>query len=137
MAGRYDTDIKLDDRWQVTQGSAGDAPTCTGADCFIQDIQLEAISQPGELFYDKAWGWGMLEFLQSEDDDLLRLEMTERVKEKLGNRPEVDVMTITVDLAFQEDTILIYAKFRFLDDDADNSVTVSLSRVNVEVELID
>ena len=46
MAGINDTDIRLDDDWQLTQASTGDAPACSGVDCFLQDIRLEAIS-PG------------------------------------------------------------------------------------------
>ena len=52
MAGINDTDIRLDDDWQLTQASTGDAPACSGVDCFLQDIRLEAITQPGELFYE-------------------------------------------------------------------------------------
>ena len=51
MAGLNDTDIRLNDEWQLTQASTGDAPVCSGLDCFLQDIRLEAITQPGELFY--------------------------------------------------------------------------------------
>ena len=68
---------------QLPQASTGDAPACSGVDCFLQDIRLEAITQPGELFYDEEWGWGLLEFIQAEDDEMTRLEIGERIKEKL------------------------------------------------------
>ena len=44
MAGINDTDIRLDDDWQLPQASTGDAPACSGVDCFLQDIRLEEIT---------------------------------------------------------------------------------------------
>ena len=102
MAGLNDTDIRLNDEWQLTQASTGDAPVCSGLDCFLQDIRLEAITQPGELFYNSEWGWGLLEFLQAEDDDLTRLEISERVKDKLRRRKEIRAETITVTILFED-----------------------------------
>ena len=137
MAGLNDTDIKLNEEWRLTQASTGDAPLCSDTDCLLQDIQLEAISQPGELFYDLDWGWGLLEFIQSEDDDLTRLEISERGKEKLRRRKEVRAETVEVSLLFGEDTLRILANFQFVGNDQLQTVKVLLSRVTVEVTLID
>ncbi len=137
MAGRNDTDIRLDDSWQLTQASTGDAPVCSGADCFLQDIRLEAITQPGELFYDEDWGWGLLEFIQAEDDELTRLEITERVKEKLRRRTEIQADTISVSLLFAGDMLQILVRFQFAGSDTQQEIEVSLDRVKVEVKLID
>ena len=110
MAGLNDTDIRLNDEWQLTQASTGDAPVCSGLDCFLQDIRLEAITQPGELFYHSEWGWGLLEFLQAEDDDLTRLEISERVKDKLRRRKEIRAETITVTILFEDDILKILTR---------------------------
>lgn len=137
MAGRNDTDIRLADDWQLTQASTGDAPVCSGTDCFLQDIRLEAITQPGELFYDESWGWGLLEFIHAEDDELTRLEITERVKEKLRRRTEIKADTITVGLLFAEDVLQILVRFEFEGSSTEQQIEVSLDRVKVEVKLID
>lgn len=137
MAGLNDTDIRLDDEWQLTQASTGDAPVCSGTDCFLQDIRLEAITQPGELFYAPEWGWGLLEFLQAEDDDLTRLEISERVKEKLRRRKEIKAETISVSLLFGDDILKILARFQFIGSEETQSIEVGLDRVKVEVILID
>ena len=137
MAGINDTDIKLNDSWQLTQASTGDAPTCSGFECFLQDIRLEAVSQPGELFYDAAWGWGLAEFLQAEYDSMTELEITERVKEKLRRRPEINPETVTAGIWFEPDTITVTAQFQFVTGGTTQNLTISLSRVNVEVSVID
>ena len=111
MAGINDTDIRLDDDWQLTQASTGDAPACSGVDCFLQDIRLEAITQPGELFYDEEWGWGLLEFIQAEDDEMTRLEIGERIKEKLRRRSEIKADTVTTEFLFSEDILQILVRF--------------------------
>ena len=75
MTGLHDTDVRLSDEWQLTQAADGDAPLCSDLDCLYQNIILEALTQPGELFYDLTFGWGLYDFIQSEDDDLTRLEV--------------------------------------------------------------
>ena len=137
MAGLNDTDIRLNDEWHLTQASTGDAPVCSGLDCFLQDIRLEAITQPGELFYNSEWGWGLLEFLQAEDDDLTRLEISERVKDKLRRRKEIRAETITVTILFEDDILKILTRFLLIDSKETQNIDVGLDRVKVEVILID
>ena len=51
MTGLHDTDIRLSDHWQLTQAADGDAPLCPELDCLYQNIVLEALTQPGDLFF--------------------------------------------------------------------------------------
>lgn len=80
MTGLHDTDIRLNDGWALTQAADGDAPLCSGLECLYQNIILEALTQPGDLFYDASFGWGLYDFIQSEDDDLVRLEIAQRAR---------------------------------------------------------
>ena len=137
MAGINETDIRLSEDWKLTAASTGDAPVCSDWDCFLQDIRFEAISQPGELFYDQEWGWGLLEFIQSEDDAFARLEITQRIKNKLSRRSEIDVTTISLDFEFQKDSLLLYVKFKITDDSKTQLLSLELSRINMEVKVID
>lgn len=59
MTGLHDTDIRLNDEWALTQAADGDAPLCSGLECLYQNIILEALTQPGDLFYDASFGWGL------------------------------------------------------------------------------
>lgn len=133
MAGLHDTDIRLEEDWQLTAASTGDVPLCTARECFLQDIRLEAITTPGELFYSPSWGWGLQEFLQREYDDLTRLEISQRVKEKLSARPEVDGHSIQVELELFGERLVITVRFQFVEEDEAELLTISLDRVNVEV----
>ena len=58
MTGLNDTDIRLNSEWQLTQATDGDAPLCSGLECLYQNIVLEALTQPGDVFYDAEFGWG-------------------------------------------------------------------------------
>ncbi len=89
VTGLHDTDIRLDEDGQLTQAADGDAPLCSGMDCFLQSIILEAQTQKGELFYDEDFGWSLYDFLQSEDDEITRLEITQRVRSGLLKREEI------------------------------------------------
>ena len=59
MTGLNDTDIRLNSEWQLTQATDGDAPLCSGLECLYQNIVLEALAQPGDVFYDAEFGWGL------------------------------------------------------------------------------
>lgn len=133
MNGLDDTDIRLDETWKLTQAADGDAPIVSGYDCLIQTIKLESITQEGELFYDETWGWSLLDFLHSDDTELIRLEIQQRVKEKLGKYDVIDMDTLTVNVGFVEDTFQIQALFNFLGNSEVNSINVDINRINIEV----
>ncbi len=136
MARLTDTDIRLDDNWQITAAANGDALLVSGLECFLQDIRIEALTQEGEVFYDETWGWSLLDFIQSQDDELLRLEIEQRVRTKLARRTEIDPESIQTSVEFLEDTIAIHSSFRFADSDQTVQLDVELDRVKVEVRLV-
>ncbi|BFH11081.1 hypothetical protein J6TS7_02810 [Paenibacillus dendritiformis] len=137
MAGLNDADIRLDANWQPAAAANGDALLVTDYDCLFQDIRLEALTQEGELFYDESWGWSLLEFIQSQDDELTHLEIQQRVKEKLERRIEIDADTIQVVTAFRGDAITVHASFSFRGDERLYELNIDLDRVKVEVMLVD
>jgi len=133
MAGLNNTDIRLDDNWMLTQAATGDAPTAAGIDCTMQDIRMEAITQAGELFYDEDWGWSLLDFMQSEDDDLVLTEIEVRIRGKLAKRAEIDQESINTEIQFEQDILTISVTFRFLNDSEIQSLNITVDRINVEV----
>lgn len=127
-------DIKLDTKWALTQAANGDAPIIKQTDCLLQDIKLEAITQEGELFYDITYGWSMLQFIQSEDTDLTRIEIDERIKSKLSKRIEVDTQSIATSINFKDDILMIGILFKLLNDDKVYNIDIVLDRIRVEVK---
>lgn len=136
MAGLYDTEIRLNEDWQLTAAANGDAPLSFNADCLIQDIRLEALSQEGELFYDESWGWSLLDFLQVQDEELTRLEIFQRIKTKLSRREEIDNETIQTVLSFENDKVSVKVAFKFINDSRQFNLDVALDRVRVEVVMV-
>lgn len=131
-----DTDMRLDESWQVAAAANGDALLISGLECFLQDIRIEALTQEGEVFYDETWGWSLLDFIQSQDDDLLRLEIAQRVRSKLARRTEIDPETIQTTVDLREDVIAIQVSFGFSDSDQSAILDIELDRVSVEVRLV-
>ncbi len=136
MAGLFDADIKLDENWQLTAAASGEAPIASNTECLIQDIRLEAMSQEGELFYDQDWGWSLIDFIQVQEDDLIKLEIDQRIKTKLSRREEIDSETIVTQLTFEDDKISIKVAFEFINDSTQYNLNIALDRVNVEVVMI-
>lgn len=133
MTGLNDTDIRLNDEWQLTQAADGDAPLCSGLDCLYQNIALEAITQPGDLFYDPSFGWGLYDFIQSEDSELNRLEIVQRVQSKLRRREIILSETINVELDHNGDTYRLTCSFRFNGEDDIRRLNIVIDSVQVEV----
>ena len=134
MTGLYDTDIRLSDEWQLTQAADGDAPLCYNLECLYQNIILEALTQPGDLFYDLSFGWGLYDFIQSEDDDLTRLEIAQRARAGLQRREVILPESIQIDVDFEDDAFVLRCYFEFDTEETGRTLTVIISAVGVEVK---
>ena len=124
MTGLNDTDIRLNSEWQLTQATDGDAPLCSGLECLYQNIVLEALTQPGDVFYDAEFGWGLYDFIQSEDTELTRLEITQRVRLKLQKREVILPESIEISIAFEDDAVVLHCSFRFAEEDERHELDV-------------
>lgn len=133
MTGLNDTDIRLTDEWQLTQAADGDAPICTGQECLYQNIAIEAVTQKGDLFYDLDFGWSLYDFLQSEDDELTRLEIAQRARAGLQKREVILPETIEVSVDYVEDAFRLYCSFRFAEESKPRQLNVVIDSVSVEV----
>lgn len=126
------TDIRLDGQMALTRAADGDAPVCTGADLFIQSLRLEALTQPGDLFYDEDYGWGLLDFIHSEDSEITRLEIEQRVVAGLRKREEIVPGSADARAAFVNGKLSIRATFRLAGEDAIRSLTLSVGDGGME-----
>ena len=122
MTGLNDTDIRLNSEWQLTQATDGDAPLCSGLECLYQNIVLEALTQPGDVFYDAEFGWGLYDFIQSE-----------RVRLKLQKREVILPESIEISIAFEDDAVVLHCSFRFAEEDERRELDVIIGAVSVEV----
>lgn len=136
MTGLSDADIRLSNDWQLTQAADGDAPICSELACLYQNIALEALTQPGDLFYDLDFGWGLYDFIQSEDSELTRLEITERAKMKLKKREVILPESIEVRIECKDDSFLLYCRFRFNEENEPRNLNVIIGAVTVEVNAV-
>ena len=136
MTGLKDTDIRLSDEWQLTQAADGDAPLCSDLECLYQNIILEALTQPGDLFYDLTFGWGLYDFIQSEDDDLTRLEIAQRARVGLQKREVILPESIEINVDFEDDAFVLSCKFQFTEEETARARTVIVSAVRVEVKAV-
>ncbi len=133
MTGLRDIDVKLGDNWQLTQAADGDAPLCSELDCLYQNIVLEALTQPGDLFYDAEWGWGLYEFIQSQFDELIQLEITQRVRRKLERRKVILPESIAITLDLQNDNFIVRTSFQFAEENESRQLNIIVDSVSVEV----
>ena len=127
-------DIRLDEDWRLTQAATGDAPVVTDRDCILQDIRLESLTQEGELFYDRDYGWALLDFIQADDSELIRTAIDTRIRKKLSRRDYIDTTSIKTQITFSEETLTVRVTFRFIANEQTYSIITSLDRIRVEVQ---
>lgn len=127
------TDIKLDGNGQITSATDGDAPLVNDFDALLQDIKNEALTEEGELFYDAEYGWSLKEFIQSEDIESCELEISERIKEKMAKRLEIDIASLVTTMKFELDKLTIHIEFKLMDSNKKNELDIELNRMSVEV----
>lgn len=137
MTSLSDTDIRLSSDWQLTQATDGDAPLCSGLECLYQNIILEALTQKGDLFYDSDFGWSLYDFIQSEDDDLIRLEIAQRAKVGLQKRDVILPESIQVNVGYADDVFQLYCSFQFNGESESRNLNIVIDAVSVEVEASD
>lgn len=99
---------------------------------FIEDERIK-LTQPGDLFYDGEFGWGLYDFIQSEDTELTRLEITQRVRSKLRKREVILPETIQIQAGFQDGAFQIYCAFRFAEEAEDRRLNIIVDPISVEV----
>lgn len=125
-------DIKLNDEWQLTSAATGDAPVTDDESGLLQTLQIEALTQEGELFYDEDFGWSLLDFVHADESDLVKIEIDGRIRRKLSAHDEVKADSIIVNQKWSDDVLNIHIRFT-LTDDTEHSIYVSIDRVKVEV----
>jgi len=133
MTGLNDTDILLAEDWSLTQAADGDAPLCSGLECLYQNIALEAVTQKGDLFYDPDFGWSLYDFIQSEDDELTRLEIAQRARLGLQKREVILSESIEISVDYSDEAFRIFCSFRFAEESTARQLNVVIDAVSVEV----
>lgn len=133
MTGLDDTDIRLTDDWQQTQAASGDSPLCGGIDCLRQNIAIEAATQPGDLFYDSSFGWGLYDFVNGEDDELTRLEIKQRIRQGLLKRDTIVPDSINIILSRADDKLIADCTFTVTGNAETASLSIIIDPVSVEV----
>lgn len=125
-------DIKLDENWQLTSAATGDAPVTDEEEGLLQTIQIEALTQKGELFYDEEFGWSLLDFIQAEEKELVRIEIENRIRKKLSQYEEIAADSIMIEQKWSDDVLKLYIRFH-ITNGKEQSMNISLDRVRVEV----
>lgn len=102
---------------------------------YAQNIKLEAVTVEGDLWYDIEYGWSLVDFKHRQIDEMLAIELEQRVREKLSKRDYVDQDSIKVELTEKEDSILV--KINLCINQEEETFSVSISRVTGEVSIVE
>lgn len=133
-----ETDLMMDDQGQPVISAAGESQMVSGIDCFLQDVRNEAVTTEGECFWDADYGWSMLDFLHQEQDELLQIRISNRVKQKLSRRSEINQQSISVAVTFlNNDVTEVKVAFKIKNSDVSYEINLNVDGVETEVVLVD
>lgn len=125
-------DIKLDADGQPVVVISGDSEVVEGLESFLQDIKSEAVTQEGELFFDRDYGWSLLDFVHQEYDELFELKVKQRIKEKLARREYINEMSIEITVAQElDDIISIHISFKIKNAEVSYEMDLSVDGAEV------
>lgn len=133
MTGSNDTDIRLSDDWQLTRAADGGVPLCSGFDCLYQSILLESLTKKGDMFYDPDFGWDLYDFIQSEDNELIRLEMVQRARTGLQKHIAIEPESIQVEIKNVGDSFFLICRWKFRKEETFRKLNVIINAIEVEV----
>lgn len=106
-------DIMLDQDGNFVAAADGDMETVRDNECLVQDLQHEAMTFPGDVWYDLTYGLGLQRYIKREDTELNRLELAQDIKvgfEKDSRVQKESVRTTVQTWAL--DAIKVQASFR-------------------------
>lgn len=133
-----ESDLMMNDSGQPVISAAGESLMVSGIDCFLQDVRNEAVTMEGECFWDADYGWSMLDFIQQEQDELLQTRISNRVKQKLSHRSEINQRSITVAVSFMDnDVTAVKVAFKIKNSDVSYEIDLNVDGVETEVILVD
>ena len=133
-----ESDLMMDDNGQPVVSAAGENLMVSGIDSFLQDVRNEAVTMEGECFWDADYGWSMLDFIQQERDELLQTKISNRVKQKLSRRSEINQQSITVAVSFLDDDVTaVKVAFKIKNSDVSYEIDLNVDGVETEVVLVD
>lgn len=116
------TDIALDAEGEIVLEYA-DLALVKGRDCLLQDIKTRLMTDIGALFYDTAFGSGVLRYIQAPADELTLLELKAAVKDALETEPRIDNNSVAIKVSADKKGVLS-AQISFMI--AENSSAVNL-----------
>lgn len=119
------TDIALDAEGEIVWEYA-DLALVEGKDCLLQDIKTRLMTDIGALFYDTAFGSGVLRYIQAPADELTLLELKAAVKDALETETRIDNNSIAVKVSADKKGVLTVL-ISFVIAENGNNVNLVLS----------
>lgn len=130
------TDIKMKFNGNTLPDAKSDFDDAKETDAIMQDIVNEAITYEGDLFYDEDYGWSLYDFIHASfglDNILLETELKYRISTKLYKRKYIDSSSIQIDVSFANDICVCNIVFKFIEEEFERTIRITLDRVNLGV----
>ena len=134
----FATNTALWDAWERIFTDLENPKHKEDAEDFFKANEAEMLEGTAVLWEEKLPYYALMvmrvyDFIQSEDDDLVRLEIAQRARLGLQKREVIVPESIEIDVGFSDDTFRLRCSFQFADEEEPRELNVVISAVGVEV----
>lgn len=137
MKNIFAQDIALDDNLQAKVAADGTLVLTDGVDTGIQDIVLALRTYLGTVFYHSEYGSLVLDWIKEESTPSSRLGLALEVQRTIRNDPRVVVGSERCSItAWDENGITLQTAWRFIDEDHEMNLTLSMDKHGVIKQVI-
>lgn len=138
MADIFGQDIKLNIEGQALIAANGELVLTEGVETGLQDIR-EAMKTPiGSLFYDKAYGGRIHEWIKDENTETNRIGFTAEVKRILRNDPRVEIGSESCRISsWNERGMEVEARWQWIGQSHMNNLVIGIDPATMEVVIED
>lgn len=118
MTGIWGQDIALDASGQALVAASGEFILTEGVETGLQDIRLRLFTRLGTLFYDKAWGSLIHDWIFDENTEAGRIAFEAEVTLRVELDPRVQVGSVhTKVFRWDERAVLAEVAWTFIGED--------------------
>ncbi len=138
MSDLFGQDIKLDEDMQAIVAADGSLILTQGLETGLQDIRLRLFTRIESLFYDKAFGSLVHDWIKEENSLGNRLSFEAEVTRRINRDPRIvvgsAVCTVT---SWDEIGIVAEASFEFIDQDHPYNLAITIGADKMSMILAD
>ncbi|MGL4367643.1 MAG: hypothetical protein ACRCTQ_05140 [Brevinemataceae bacterium] len=126
-------DIKLSQFGEIDLDSNSDFALISGEELILQNVKMRLITPLQGLFYDKTFGSGVFDLIQSIWNKSSISALEESVVVGLKSDPDIESNSISVDICLKGEEVIVDVNFKILSFDKYSEISFTIDKNGILV----